>query len=111
MSAPANGANGSNGGGAAEVTFLEAIAQGLRDEMRADPAVFLIGEDIGTYGGAFRLTAGFLDEFGPERIVDTPISESGFTGAAIGAAMMGMRPVVEFQFIDFMANEGERSLA
>lgn len=89
---------------AAEVTLLEAIAQGLRDEMRADPSVFMIGEDIGTYGGAFRLTAGFLDEFGGERIIDTPISESGFVGAAIGAAMMGMRPVVEFQFIDFIAN-------
>jgi 2-oxoisovalerate dehydrogenase E1 component beta subunit len=88
----------------AEITMLEAIAQGLRDEMRSDPTVFMIGEDIGTYGGAFRLTAGFLDEFGPERIIDTPISESGFVGAAIGAAMMGMRPVVEFQFIDFAAN-------
>ena len=87
-----------------EVTFLEAIQKGLRDEMRADERVFLIGEDIGTYGGAFRLTAGFLDEFGPRRVIDTPISESGFTGAAIGAAMMGLRPVVEFQFIDFMAN-------
>jgi 2-oxoisovalerate dehydrogenase E1 component beta subunit len=87
-----------------ELTFLEAIAQGLRDEMRSDPTVFMIGEDIGTYGGAFRLTAGFLDEFGPERVIDTPISESGFVGAAIGAAMMGMRPVVEFQFIDFIAN-------
>ena len=87
-----------------EVTLLEAIAQGLRDEMRADPTVFMIGEDIGTYGGAFRLTAGFLDEFGPERVIDTPISESGFVGAAIGAAMMGLRPVVEFQFIDFIAN-------
>jgi len=88
----------------AEITLLDAIQQGLRDEMRADPRVFMIGEDLGRYGGAFRVTAGFLDEFGPERIVDTPISESGFTGAAIGAAMMGLRPVVEFQFIDFMAN-------
>lgn len=87
-----------------EVTLLEAIAQGLRDEMDADPSVFLIGEDIGTYGGAFRLTAGFLEAYGPERVIDTPISESGFVGAAIGAAMMGMRPVVEFQFIDFIAN-------
>ena len=87
-----------------EITLLEAISQALRDEMRADPRVFLIGEDLGRYGGAFRVTAGFLDEFGPQRIVDTPISESGFTGAAIGAAMAGLRPVVEFQFIDFMAN-------
>jgi len=87
-----------------EITLLAAISRGLRDEMRADPRVFLIGEDLGRYGGAFRVTAGFLDEFGPGRIVDTPISESGFAGAAIGAAMMGLRPVVEFQFIDFMAN-------
>jgi 2-oxoisovalerate dehydrogenase E1 component beta subunit len=87
-----------------EITFLEAIQRALADEMRADPTVFLIGEDIGRYGGAFKLTAGFLDEFGPERVVETPISESGFTGAAIGAAMMGLKPVVEFQFIDFIAN-------
>ena len=87
-----------------EITLLEAISQALRDEMRADPRVFLIGEDLARYGGAFRVTAGFLEEFGAERIVDTPISESGFTGAAIGAAMAGLRPVVEFQFIDFMAN-------
>jgi 2-oxoisovalerate dehydrogenase E1 component beta subunit len=87
-----------------EITLLEAVSRALRDEMRADPRVFLVGEDLGRYGGAFRVTAGFLDEFGPGRIVDTPISESGFTGLAIGAAMMGLRPVVEFQFIDFMAN-------
>lgn len=87
-----------------EVTFLDAVRQALRDEMRADPSVFLIGEDIGVYGGAFKLTAGLLDEFGPARVIDTPIAESGFVGAAIGAAMMGMRPVVEFQFIDFIAN-------
>lgn len=87
-----------------EVTFLEAIQRALVDEMRADDRVFLIGEDVGRYGGAFRVTAGLLDEFGPRRVIDTPISESGFTGAAIGAAMMGLRPVVEFQFIDFIAN-------
>jgi len=87
-----------------EVTFLEAIQRALVDEMRADGRVFLIGEDVGRYGGAFRVTAGLLDEFGPRRVIDTPISESGFTGAAIGAAMMGLRPVVEFQFIDFIAN-------
>ncbi len=91
-------------GGTGEVTFLDAIRQGLRDEMAADPTVFLIGEDIGVYGGAFKLTSGLLEEFGPERVIDTPISESGFVGAAIGAAMMGLRPVVEFQFIDFAAN-------
>jgi 2-oxoisovalerate dehydrogenase E1 component beta subunit len=87
-----------------EITFLEAIRQALQDEMRSDDRVFLIGEDIGGYGGAFRVTAGLLEEFGPRRVVETPISESGFTGAAIGAAMMGLRPVVEYQFIDFIAN-------
>ncbi len=87
-----------------EITFLDAIRQGLWDEMKADPTVYLIGEDIGVYGGAFKLTAGLLDEFGPERVIDTPIAESGFVGAAIGSAMMGLRPVVEFQFIDFIAN-------
>ncbi|MEO8277206.1 MAG: alpha-ketoacid dehydrogenase subunit beta [Thermoanaerobaculia bacterium] len=87
-----------------EITFLDAIRQAILDEMRADPTVYLIGEDIGTYGGAFRLTAGLLEEFGRDRVIDTPISEAGFVGAAIGSAMMGMRPVVEFQFIDFIAN-------
>ncbi len=86
-----------------EVTYLEAIRQGILREMDGSPEVFLIGEDIGTYGGAFRLTAGFLERYGAERVIDTPISESGFVGCAIGAAMMGMRPVVEMQFIDFIA--------
>ncbi len=85
------------------VTYLEAIRQGLWEEMEADPSVFMLGQDIGTYGGAFRVTAGFLDRFGPDRIIDTPISESAMVGAAIGAGMMGLRPVVEMQFIDFIA--------
>jgi 2-oxoisovalerate dehydrogenase E1 component beta subunit len=85
------------------VTYLEAIRQGLWEEMEADPSVFMLGQDIGTYGGAFRVTAGFLDRFGPERVIDTPISESAMVGAAIGAGMMGLRPVVEMQFIDFIA--------
>jgi len=87
----------------ATVTYLEAIRQALWDEMEQDPRVFMLGQDIGTYGGAFRVTAGFLDHFGPERIVDTPISESAMVGAAIGAALMGMLPVVEMQFIDFIS--------
>jgi 2-oxoisovalerate dehydrogenase E1 component beta subunit len=87
----------------ATVTYLEAIRQALWDEMERDARVFMLGQDIGTYGGAFRVTAGFLDRFGPGRIVDTPISESAMIGAAIGAAMMGMRPVVEMQFIDFIS--------
>jgi 2-oxoisovalerate dehydrogenase E1 component beta subunit len=84
-------------------TYLEAISQAMREEMRRDPEVFLMGEDIGVFGGAFRITQGFLEEFGRERVIDTPISESGFVGAACGAAIMGFRPVVEFQFADFMA--------
>ena len=85
------------------VTFLEAIREGLWEEMERDPAVFLMGEDIGVYGGAFKMTEGFLAHFGGLRVVDTPISETGFTGAAAGAAHLGMRPVVEMQFIDFIA--------
>ena len=87
----------------ATVTYLEAIRQALWDEMEQDERVFMLGQDIGTYGGAFRVTAGFLDRFGPGRIIDTPISESAMIGAAVGAAMMGMLPVVEMQFIDFIS--------
>ena len=84
------------------VTYLEAISQALREEMRRDPNVFLMGEDISVFGGAFKVTRGFAEEFGEGRVIDTPISESGFTGAACGAAIMGFRPVVEFQFADFI---------
>ena len=87
----------------AVITYLDAISEALREEMRRDPSVFLMGEDIGVFGGAFKITRGFLDEFGEARVIDTPISESGFTGAACGAAIMGFRPVVEFQFADFIA--------
>ncbi len=87
----------------AVITYLDAISQALREEMRVDPNVFLMGEDIGVFGGAFKVTKGFIEEFGEERVIDTPISESGFTGAACGAAIMGLRPVVEFQFADFIA--------
>ncbi|MEX0891283.1 MAG: alpha-ketoacid dehydrogenase subunit beta [Gemmatimonadota bacterium] len=85
------------------VTMLEAIREALWEEMSADERVFLIGEDIGSYGGAFKMTDGFLDAYGEHRVVDTPISEAGFTGAAAGAAHMGMRPVVEMQFMDFVS--------
>lgn len=85
------------------VTFLEAIAEALFEEMESDERVFLLGEDIGEYGGAFKVTRGFLDYFGDRRVLDTPISEGGFTGAAAGAAHMGMRPVVEMQFMDFIS--------
>jgi pyruvate dehydrogenase E1 component beta subunit len=85
-----------------ELTYTEALRETLRQVMQADPSVFLIGEDIGVYGGAFGVSAGLLDEFGPERIIDTPISEAGITGACIGAALTGMRPVGEIQFMDFI---------
>lgn len=86
-----------------EVTYLEAISQALDEEMTRDERVFLLGEDIGFYGGAFKITEGFLAKYGEWRILDTPLAESGFVGAAIGAAMMGMRPVVEMQFADFIS--------
>ena len=85
------------------VTMIEAIRQGIWEEMQRDETVFVIGEDIGAYGGAFKLTEGFIDEFGAERMVDTPISEAAIVGAACGAALMGMKPVAEFQFIDFIS--------
>ncbi|MFP5260912.1 MAG: alpha-ketoacid dehydrogenase subunit beta [Blastocatellia bacterium] len=87
----------------ANITYLQAISDALRGEMRRDASVFILGEDIGVFGGAFKITQGFLEEFGPERVIDTPISESGFVGAACAAATVGFRPVVEFQFIDFIA--------
>jgi 2-oxoisovalerate dehydrogenase E1 component beta subunit len=85
------------------LTYLEAVRLAMFEEMERDPRVFVIGEDVGTYGGAFRVTAGFLDKFGPQRVIDTPISESAIVGASIGAALMGMRPVAEMQFIDFIS--------
>jgi len=87
----------------AEVTYLEAIRQGLTEEMERDASVFCLGEDIGKYGGAFKVTEGLLDRFGADRVIDTPISETGFVGAAAGAAHMGLRPVCEMQFIDFVS--------
>jgi 2-oxoisovalerate dehydrogenase E1 component beta subunit len=88
----------------AEVTYLEAIREALVEEMERDDDVFCLGEDIGTYGGAFKVTEGLSQRFGEQRVIDTPISEVGIVGAAAGAAHMGMRPVVEMQFIDFIAN-------
>jgi pyruvate/2-oxoglutarate/acetoin dehydrogenase E1 component len=84
-------------------TFVEAIRQGIWEEMERDPTVFCIGEDVGVYGGAFKVTDGLIDEFGEERVIDTPISEAAIVGAACGAALMGMRPIAEFQFIDFIS--------
>lgn len=85
------------------VTLLEAISEALFEEMTRDDRVFLMGEDIGVYGGAFKVTRDFLQHFGPDRVIDTPIAEGGFTGAAAGAAHMGLRPVVEIQFMDFIS--------
>ena len=85
-----------------EMTYLDAIRQGLWEEMERDPNVFLIGEDIGIYGGAFKVTKGLLERFGERRVVDTPISESAIVGAAIGASFCGLRPVAEMQFSDFI---------
>ncbi len=84
-------------------TYLEAIRAGLGEEMARDERVFTIGEDVGAYGGAFKVTEGLLERFGRERVIDTPISETAIIGAAIGAAYAGMRPVAEMQFIDFLA--------
>jgi 2-oxoisovalerate dehydrogenase E1 component beta subunit len=86
----------------AQATYLEAIRQGLWEEMESDPTVFCIGEDIGVYGGAFKVTDGFIHHFGSQRVIDTPIAESAIVGAAFGAALTGMRPVAEFQFMDFI---------
>jgi 2-oxoisovalerate dehydrogenase E1 component beta subunit len=86
-----------------QVTFLEAIRQALFEEMERDPAVVLIGEDVGVYGGAFKVSAGLLERFGWERVIDTPIAETGIIGAAFGMSVMGLKPVAEMQFIDFIA--------
>ena len=85
------------------LTYLDAIRQGIWEEMERDPSVFLLGEDIGVYGGAFKVTAGMLEKFGEDRVVDTPISESAIVGAAVGAALMGLRPIAEMQFMDFIS--------
>jgi 2-oxoisovalerate dehydrogenase E1 component beta subunit len=99
LGAPDTGAPAAKG----QTTYVDAIREGLREEMQRDESVFLIGEDIGVYGGAFKVTDGLIGEFGEERVVDTPISETAIVGAAVGAAMMGMRPVAEMQFIDFIS--------
>ena len=85
----------------AMITYAQALNDALREAMRADPRVFIMGEDVGLHGGIFRVTKDLMDEFGPQRVRDTPISEAGFVGLAIGAAMAGLRPVVELLFIDF----------
>jgi len=101
--APHLGADGVTPAAKGQTTYVDAIREGLREEMARDGRVFLLGEDIGVYGGAFKVTDGLVQEFGEERVIDTPISETAIVGAAVGAAMMGMRPVAEMQFIDFIS--------
>ena len=86
-----------------EITYANAIKDAISEEMRKDDNVFMMGEDIGVYRGAFGVTGGMVEEFGEDRIMDTPISETAFVGAAIGAAVSGMRPIVEIMFSDFMS--------
>jgi len=87
----------------AERTYIQAISDGLREEMRRDARVVVFGEDVGVYGGAFKVTLGFQEEFGPWRVLDTPLSETAIVGGATGAALMGLRPVAEMQFADFIS--------
>jgi 2-oxoisovalerate dehydrogenase E1 component beta subunit len=89
---------------AGEATYLIAVAEGLWEEMERDEKVFMLGEDIGVYGGAFKVTEGFIERFGAERVMDTPIAEETIVGMAVGAAMEGLRPIAEFQYSDFMSS-------
>jgi len=91
-----------------EITYLEAVREAMTQEMERDPRVFMIGEDIGEYGGAFQVSYGMLEKFGPERILDTPITELTLTGAATGAALIGMRPIAEIMFMDFTTLASEQ---
>ena len=85
------------------MTYLQAISDAMREEMRADERVFVMGEDIGVFGGAFKVTDGFIDEFGPQRVMDTPLAEAAIVGTAVGAAVEGLRPICEMQFADFIS--------
>jgi pyruvate/2-oxoglutarate/acetoin dehydrogenase E1 component len=104
-----SGKTGGRGGRCAtmndkKITYLEAISQAIREEMRRDDAVFLLGEDVGMYGGVFKISATLLEEFGPERVIDIPMAEAAMIGSAVGAALMGMRPIAEMRFIDFVTS-------
>jgi pyruvate/2-oxoglutarate/acetoin dehydrogenase E1 component len=98
-----DGAAEARGADAREMTYLEAISDALREEMRRDETVFCLGEDIGQFGGAFKVTDGFVEEFGAERVLDAPLAENAIIGAAVGAAIEGLRPVCEMQFADFIS--------
>ena len=100
----------------ARITMREAISQALSEEMDRDPAVFIMGEEVGVWGGTYAVTKGFYDHFGPERVRDTPISEAALMGCAVGSALMGMRPIAEIMYIDFtmlasdqIANQGAKN--
>ncbi|HEY8583098.1 MAG TPA: alpha-ketoacid dehydrogenase subunit beta, partial [Capillimicrobium sp.] len=84
------------------MTYREAARLAMREELERDPSVFLMGEEIGVFQGSYKVTAGLFDDFGPDRVMETPISEEGFVGAAVGAAMSGMRPVVEIMTLNFI---------
>jgi pyruvate/2-oxoglutarate/acetoin dehydrogenase E1 component len=99
----APGREAEEAGGNRCLTYLQAISEALRDEMRRDETVFCLGEDIGAFGGAFKVTDGFIEEFGRDRVLDTPLAEHAIVGAAIGSAIEGMKPVCEMQFADFIA--------
>ncbi len=107
MSTQSEGEAAPQGIVAEEMTYRQAIRAALADELRADNHVILLGEDIAAAGGTFKTTEGLLDEFGPERVIDTPISENGFVGAALGMAVTGMRPVVEIMFADFLLSASD----
>jgi pyruvate dehydrogenase E1 component beta subunit len=87
---------------AREISFVQALNEALREEMRNDPLVFVIGEDVGKLGGLFKVTKGLLEEFGPQRVIDAPLSEAAIAGSGVGSALVGARPVIEFQFLDFI---------
>ena len=87
----------------AEMTYIQAISDALRLEMRRDQRVFVLGEDVGVYGGAFKVSLGFQEEFGPWRVIDTPLSETAIVGGATGAALMGLTPFAEMQFADYIS--------
>src|SRR5258705_6135014 len=89
------------------ITYAEGIKEALEEEMRRDPTVILYGEDVANFGGIFRITSGLKEQFGDERVFDTPISENAFVGAGVGAALTGLRPVVELQFADFLFTAGD----
>ena len=102
-------ANKTSTDGGRSIMYREALNEALREEMHRDPTVFCMGVGIGQRGGSYKVTAGLLDEFGPKRVIDTPISEASFTGAGVGAAITGMRPVVEILFVDGGSSDGTQA--